>query len=222
MAELKQSIIGNLNGKLGNIVFRQMKGKTFVSLRPDKYKPTKSTAAKNVRSGFKQINLFVSTINKNPILKGIWSKVKIDARSAYNKIFKQNLNISSKSGISRNNIIVPNSYIYFNNSFSFSEGNLKIFYESEYVKKEFGLETELSCFLLMFYFGPINKGLTPFNAVLFSQETYSEINNNLLFDFSNIINKNYQKVLFFHTLVMLNGTNAEKWCSTTSEEIFFN
>ena len=55
MAILNHNVLGKLSGKLGNLVFRQINGKTYVSNRPEKYNSTQSFKAANVRNGFKQI-----------------------------------------------------------------------------------------------------------------------------------------------------------------------
>jgi hypothetical protein len=40
MARLKSQTLGVINGKVGNIVYRQVNGKTFASIRPTKYNVT--------------------------------------------------------------------------------------------------------------------------------------------------------------------------------------
>jgi hypothetical protein len=221
LAELKQSVIGKLSGKLGNVVFRQLNGKTFISVRPVKYKPTKSELAANVRSGFVQINLFASTINKDPILKSIWQVTKINARSAYTKILKANLEISPKTGVNKNNIIVPKNNIFLKSDLIYNKNILKISYDQNSINKNLGLFTELNCFILLFYSEPIHSKLDPFNVVLLNSNNYSIGVNKIVFSLKNIKNQYFKKALIFHTLLSTTEDKVINWSSTISNEVVF-
>jgi len=91
MAELKSGELGSPVGKIGNLVFRQMNGKTFVSNRPEKYNRSNSEKAKLSRSGFSTVVKFSKLICSYPVLKSCWKKARIEGTSPYHRIIKYNL-----------------------------------------------------------------------------------------------------------------------------------
>jgi hypothetical protein len=64
MAELINSVLGQVNGKLNNLVFRRINRKNFISVRPDRYKAGKSKAAKEGRNNFA-----VTVALQNPLIR---------------------------------------------------------------------------------------------------------------------------------------------------------
>lgn len=110
MARLKSQTFGVINGKVGNVVYRQVNGKTFVSIRPDKYNVTDTEKSAKVKNGFKNLVKFSSYINSISILKAVWSDKRIQrGKRTYNKIFSHNKEFIKSDKINRNFDIVPNS-----------------------------------------------------------------------------------------------------------------
>ena len=90
MAKVSKTILGEIKGTLGDFVFRTMKGKTFVSLRPQKYKKTKSKALENIRTGFSMLSSFCSCVNSISELTKVWALKQVSGNRTYNKIYSHN------------------------------------------------------------------------------------------------------------------------------------
>jgi len=119
MARLKSQTLGVINGKVGNIVYRQVNGKTFASIRPTKYNVTNTEKSVKVKNGFKNLVKFSAFVNSIPILKAIWSNKKIQrGKRTYNKIFSQNKGFIKSEKITKYFTIVPegsNRNLYVSN-----------------------------------------------------------------------------------------------------------
>jgi hypothetical protein len=110
MAEIRNQILGKVSGKLGDIVFRKMNGKTVVSIRPRNYKPTKSEKARKTRSKFGLIVSFAKYINSIPYLKEVWLRANIPGSNSYQKIIKHNSKVGQESTLTIKNIITPKGF----------------------------------------------------------------------------------------------------------------
>ncbi|MCX6158968.1 MAG: hypothetical protein NTY74_13395 [Ignavibacteriae bacterium] len=81
--------IGNLRGKVGDFIFRNVNGKTIICMRARSYKKSNSQKSVNNRSKFKFSVMLSSSINKNPVLKEIWQNTNAaKQRATYNVIFQ--------------------------------------------------------------------------------------------------------------------------------------
>ncbi len=107
MARVNKQILGVINGKIGNFVFRNVNGKTFVSNRPLKYNVNGTEESTRVKKGFKNLIQFSSYINSIPILKEVWRSKSVKGKRAYNKIFSHNKSHVKSSEISEYLFIVP-------------------------------------------------------------------------------------------------------------------
>jgi len=90
MAKVSKNILGDIKGKAGGLVFRNINGKTFVSVRPEKYNQTKSKELLNAQSGFSKLTAFSSYVNSISELKNVWKLKQIKGTRAYNKIYSHN------------------------------------------------------------------------------------------------------------------------------------
>ncbi|MCZ7604009.1 MAG: hypothetical protein M5R37_14190 [Melioribacteraceae bacterium] len=90
MARVDQQLLGVVNGKIGNLVFRRVNGKTFVSNRPQKYNITGTEESTLVKNGFKNLIMFSAYLNSIPLIKTVWGSKTIRGNRAYNKIFSHN------------------------------------------------------------------------------------------------------------------------------------
>ncbi|MCB0744661.1 MAG: hypothetical protein KDC67_12200 [Ignavibacteriae bacterium] len=222
MAQIKNNVLGNPSGKLGQLVFRTLNGKTFVSVRTKKYKATKSKLAKVVRNGFKENNLLASTINKNEMLKLIWQSAKIDARSAYTKILKTNLKLSLNNGVTISNVLVPKSNLSIESSITFLDnGELKICINKKSIDKFLKSKSELNCFACFFFTEPTGKNRKPFQAELLTSNVFESDKNNVAFFYKSVTNKSYKKAIVFSSLVITKESKISKWSSTNVKEFQF-
>jgi len=90
MGRLKNTILGDITGKVGNFVFRVKGKKSYLYERPKKVRVSQKQEAKEARSKFTPLSKFASFINSIPELKYFWKKTDIVASSAYHKISKEN------------------------------------------------------------------------------------------------------------------------------------
>lgn len=107
MARVNKSVIGFVSGKVGDVVFREMHGKKFVSATPKKYKISQSRLAKKGRADFAAVVKFAVTVNSIPQLKNIWSKIKAEGTNSYHRIIKHNAKLVNAGMLSTQNKITP-------------------------------------------------------------------------------------------------------------------
>jgi|ERR1035437_2092374 hypothetical protein len=90
MGRLKNTILGDVTGKVGNIVFRVKGKKSYIYASPKKVKVSQKQEAKEARSKFTPLSKFASFINSIAELKYFWTHSDIKASSTYHKISKEN------------------------------------------------------------------------------------------------------------------------------------
>jgi len=104
MAILKTNPLGQLSGRVGNIVFRNVNGKTIISQRPVYSEHPLSSKEKLRRSKFTTAVRFAKEVNQHPLLHQIW---ELSYRTPWNTILKLNLPKVSQFIPTTENIIVP-------------------------------------------------------------------------------------------------------------------
>jgi hypothetical protein len=83
------SALGNLSGKVGNLVFRVKGGKTYVSSAPGKRKNLMTQERKNNAIKFGVTGKIAGLINSIPDLQEVWKKYYNTKKSVFTKIFKK-------------------------------------------------------------------------------------------------------------------------------------
>ena len=111
MARLEKKVLGEIRGRVGDIVGKVRNGKQYIASRPTKY--TMSTAPHEVdkRNRFKVNALFAKSLKENKLLYSIWDKDKAPAASAYNKICKVNFKLCGTQRPTTENLITPGGFI---------------------------------------------------------------------------------------------------------------
>ena len=153
MARVKNPILGSYSGRMGNIVYRVINGNTYVSVRPLKYKPSKSVAAKRVKNNFSAVVNLARSVNAVPALKNVWKTSETEGYSPYHKLIRNNIALISEGNLTTGNIITPEGLDLELSSLSIQKNNLNAgftFQENANVK----FPLELHCF---FYFKDYNK-----------------------------------------------------------------
>jgi len=102
-ALLKNPLIHRISGKLGDVVFRNVRGKTIICKRPV-VKPTNNPEVLRRRKRFSFNTKLAKCINDIPECKYLWTK------SAYNAIIKANYDHVSESKIVSTPYLLPLSY----------------------------------------------------------------------------------------------------------------
>jgi hypothetical protein len=90
MATLENKILGDVGGRIGNLVGRRRKGKYFIYEMPEQIKVSNSAEAKKARALLGTASKFGSIVNKIPELKNIWRNRPNETFDAFHKIEKEN------------------------------------------------------------------------------------------------------------------------------------
>lgn len=109
MAKVDEQLLGKITGKVGKFVFRNVGGKTFVSVRPGKYNVKGTKDSTQVKNGFKNLVSFASFINSIELLKYVWAEKSVKGKRAYNKIISHNKKFIKSEMINENLLILPQS-----------------------------------------------------------------------------------------------------------------
>ena len=125
MARVTNGIFGNASGRVGKHVYRNIRGKNFVSIRPESYNISNSDKAIANRKKFGLTSSFAKFIAGNEALKQIWSQNSRDKSYTYNKIIKANAAFTKEQTLTPMNRIVPDNQISLIKNFSFEDGVIK-------------------------------------------------------------------------------------------------
>lgn len=123
MARLDKSVLGFVSGKMGDVVFRRMNGKKFISLSAKKYKISQSDKAKEGRANFAALVKFAKFINSIPELKEVWSTAKIEGTNSYHRIIKYNSKLINSGKLTKANKITPDGLALRITSLLLNEAN---------------------------------------------------------------------------------------------------
>jgi hypothetical protein len=107
MERLKKNILGSFKGNISNVIFRVRNGKLVAYSKPAKYKISKSEAAVSARNKFALTVAFAREINKNKTLSAIWKNAKIKATNTYQKLIKNNSQLTDTTSLTEKNVITP-------------------------------------------------------------------------------------------------------------------
>jgi hypothetical protein len=126
MGRLYKPVLGRASGKVGDIVFRHVDGKVFITSHKGSNKISSSPACVNNRSRFSTVVNFAKAVNNLPDLKRIWSKSPVKGINAYSKIISKNVKAVSNNLLTKSNMITPSGFsLYIDDvSLSISEVSL--------------------------------------------------------------------------------------------------
>lgn len=98
MGLLKRQILGEISGKIGNIIIKQRGKMFYISPSLRGYKTPQDEKSINNRSRFSFASSMASSINSLPLIKKIWSNEIPDCYTIYHKLLSSNYS-NFKSGI---------------------------------------------------------------------------------------------------------------------------
>src|ERR1035438_2218645 len=107
MGTLANQVLGDLMGKVGNVIGRRRKNKYFIYAAPAEVKISNSPAAIKSRDIMKTVSRFASMVNSIPELKYLWMNSKVVAFDAFHKIEKENFHFFMHERTTVNNFITP-------------------------------------------------------------------------------------------------------------------
>lgn len=216
MVRITKSFLGEAAGKMGDVVFRQMNGKTFASLRPDKYKPTKSAKLKTARKNFAVTIGFAKNINALPALREIWRVAKLPGKLPFNRIVKSNRAYAADGVLTKRNIITPEGLFFDVNSISIKDKVLDISFS---LPADYKLQYQLRLFLF-FYFKESRKIILSQSVNIEEVNMGEDFNLNIPLDseIKKALGKDPEPILY----AALSGSPVRRkiyWTSTAAIEI---
>lgn len=171
MARVTNGIFGSASGRVGKHVYRNIRGKTFVSIRPESYNISDSEKAVANRKKFGLTSSFAKFICSSQALKQIWRQNSKDKSYTYNKIIKANAAYTKEQTLTPLNRIVPDNHISLIKNFSFDEGVIKADFNSEEAKNLFLPEEPVSFIFIFFIKNNLKKKEGEFIFSLMTVET---------------------------------------------------
>ncbi len=90
MAKINKQILGQVQGALGDVTFRQRNGKTYLSTRPGSFVPGSDDNSVARRGRFSLSIKLASSINSIPLLKSIWIQNTPAGTLTFNHIMRTN------------------------------------------------------------------------------------------------------------------------------------
>lgn len=124
MAIVKRQILGSLSGGIGDVVYKYNKGTSYTSIRPKKYKKTKSPDLIKSRNRFTKRVAFCRFILQSPLLKLVWNTAKVPGKYAYHKIFKYTFFYNRDEHLHPDIDILPVNYQLKFDNFHLDENSL--------------------------------------------------------------------------------------------------
>jgi hypothetical protein len=95
MAVLKKNVLGEVRGKIGNIVGKIRNGKHYIASVPSQYTMSRLPHEVDKRNRFRVNGIFAKAIRENELLYSIWHKEKAPAGGLI-LCMKHNLGKSNK------------------------------------------------------------------------------------------------------------------------------
>lgn len=131
-ALLNNPLICRISGKLGDVVFRNVRGKTIICKRPV-VRPTNNPEVLSRRKRFSINTKLAKCINDIPECKFLWTKAARNKMSSYNAIIKANYKNVSDSKLFSAPYLVPSSFplSYYDFDVKYDSCELTINYSKE-------------------------------------------------------------------------------------------
>lgn len=100
MAKLKKQVLGEVSGTLGTFVFREIKGKNVIGMRPSNVSVANDPASVDRRNKFKMSSKLAQAVLADPNLKKIWAAKTPYELNTHNYIVQQNYNSTLPDSLS--------------------------------------------------------------------------------------------------------------------------
>jgi hypothetical protein len=160
MASFENVILGEVKGKVGQVIGRRRGKKFFIYAAPKEVKISNTPQAIRSRSKMKPVAQFASVVNSIPELKKIWLRSQIEACDAFHKIEKLNYPFFTSERPTVENTIIPN--IHTDNNItesSISERGIKLkIFISKIEEAELEGVKELAGIGVICYYNPRELG----------------------------------------------------------------
>jgi hypothetical protein len=227
MARATKKPLGGARGRVGDVIYRYMNGKTFISVYNDEIKVSQTDKAINNRSKFGTAIRFAKAVNSIIDLKKVWNHSSALGRSAYTKILKYNTLSIKPDFVSAVSSITPGGIGYKIDSFEFNIYDATINIK---IDRTFGqnLLPPYNAHFVVFLSEPVIpelQGSINFvnTSTLIESETPTEYQNIIghFIDSNSDLISYYKKATVFFALSKTD-TNPVEWLNTASKEFIIN
>jgi hypothetical protein len=165
MGRFENIVLGDVGGKVGNIVGRKRNGKYFVYAMPEKVNISNTPEAIKSRNIMIPLAKFASIVNSIPELKYFWVNERIEAFDAFHKIEKVNFHFLIPERPTVRNTIIPE--IFYDNRIkesSISQKGIKLkIFISKLEEPQLAGTNELTGIGVICYFYPNGGKLDHFH-----------------------------------------------------------
>jgi len=110
MAKLVKRVLGDSQGKVGELVFKIYDGKVYISTHKGFNKISKSSGCVNNRKRFAVAIRFAKAANSLDNLKSVWKQSNAEGKRTYTKILRSNINKLINGKLSKLNSISPDGF----------------------------------------------------------------------------------------------------------------
>lgn len=167
MARAVKQPLGAVRGRVGDVIFRYMNGKRFISVYNGDVKISQSEKSVTNRNKFGAAIKFAKAVNSVDDLKNVWNFSSAPGRSAYTKIYKLNNQRIHPDFISPFCQITPNGVGYNLDSFELDTkfATIKIKIDRTH---EQNLIPPYNAHFIVFLSDPVNSDLNSYTNYAFT------------------------------------------------------
>ena len=220
MAEQKKSILGNLRGKVGGNIYREVNGKTIVSKASDTHNTSQLPHEIDKRNIQKVNGKFASIINQNKLLHVIWEKEKFPCTNAYNKINKVNYHFCAPDHPTEKAQITPGGFKLKVKDISIFPEGIEVTPDPIKLNKD---EAAIAWIMILSFWNPKRKSKKTNNFEFLPFENYTSDGPKLIFKLNKQdipLTKKYKGRTAFLAAVILSEENKiMRWTETLSRNL---
>jgi hypothetical protein len=217
MAVVSKSVIGDISGRISNLVIKNRNGKRVAYAWPKKYKASKSPLAKEGRNNFAVTVKFAKAVNSSSALKKIWTSSKAEGTNSFQKIIKNNAKQVNNGSLTTLNRITPEGLPLTLNSVSIQNYILNLTFN---FKGNTNIKFPLTVHIY-FFFNGYDK------LILSLTENIGSARPEGSYDLNIVLNSNIKKalrkdpgpIIYFALEAAVSFKNKIYWTSTASSQI---
>ena len=217
MAVHKDSMFGEISGKIGNEVYRKRYGKTYVSKTPSGFKASQLPHEIDKRNIQTVNGKFASVINSSRLLKSIWYKEKAPCVNGYNKINKVNYHLCAPDHPTEKAQITPGGFKLEVDDINIKPDKIEITLRPIKLQKD---ETQVAYIMILSLWNPRGKRTAPFEFLI--PDDYTAEGTRLTFRLnkseSALAKKYKNKTVFLAAVILDNSYNVRRWSETQGRD----
>ncbi|MCX6157162.1 MAG: hypothetical protein WCK13_04315 [Ignavibacteriota bacterium] len=223
MARAVKKPLGGVRGRVGDVIYRYMNGRTFISVYNDEVNISYSPNSIKNRSKFGTTIKFAKAVNSVNDLNKIWNFSSEPGRSAYTKIFKSNHLSIQPDLVSPHSKITPVGVGSKVESFELNPDNVTIKIKIDRSTEECLLPPYVAHFVV-FLRNPDNPEIHENIAFAFASESvlsetpdeYQTIKGNFIDQYIRLISYFKNATVFF--AITKTDSKLYEWLTTESKE----